>query len=245
MEVRDGFIVGIFNYCDCWCEACALTSRCRLFAENVARMEASLDRHFRPVTEAPPLPQDFRRRRRDGSDCQRDERDRAPASDERSARGRQPALLPEHAEIRARSMAYCLGVHHWLARPRGGASAKACPERAPRVEGGDSVAAISWFASLNASKIARALEGLAEDDGVRTLPPDHDGSAKSRRSASSAHEPRGGLVAGGVVSQSQAQPFVAELVWLGTELEKVFPLARAFVRPGFDEPDEASALVDG
>ena len=23
MEIRDGFIVGIFNYCDRWCETCA------------------------------------------------------------------------------------------------------------------------------------------------------------------------------------------------------------------------------
>ena len=25
MEVQDGFIVGIFNYCDRWCERCPLT----------------------------------------------------------------------------------------------------------------------------------------------------------------------------------------------------------------------------
>ena len=42
MEVRDGFIVGIFNYCDRWCEVCPFTSRCRLFAD-VAESEASLD----------------------------------------------------------------------------------------------------------------------------------------------------------------------------------------------------------
>ena len=53
-----------------------------------------------------------------------------------------------------------------------------------------------------------------------------------------------GLVTGGAVTGSQAQPFVTELAWLGTELERLFPLARAFVRPGFDEPDEAAALVD-
>jgi hypothetical protein len=46
------------------------------------------------------------------------------------------------------------------------------------------------------------------------------------------------------VGEAQAQPFLTELAWLGRQLEKVFPLARAFVRPGFDEPDEAAALVD-
>lgn len=34
MEVRDGFIEGIFNYCDRWCERCKFTSHCRLFADH-------------------------------------------------------------------------------------------------------------------------------------------------------------------------------------------------------------------
>jgi hypothetical protein len=31
MDVRDGFIVGIFNYCDRWCEACAFARRTPAF----------------------------------------------------------------------------------------------------------------------------------------------------------------------------------------------------------------------
>ena len=38
MEVSDGFIVGVYNFCDRWCERCPLTSRCRVFAD-VAEME--------------------------------------------------------------------------------------------------------------------------------------------------------------------------------------------------------------
>src|SRR5689334_464552 len=57
MEVHEGFIVGIFNYCDRWCEACAFTSRCRLFAD-VAEIEASLDPGLKPVVDAPVLPQE-------------------------------------------------------------------------------------------------------------------------------------------------------------------------------------------
>ena len=34
METQDGFIVGVYNYCDRWCERCLLTSRCRVFAEE-------------------------------------------------------------------------------------------------------------------------------------------------------------------------------------------------------------------
>ena len=57
MDIQDGFIVSIFNYCDSWCAACAFTSRCRLFADS-AEFEAGLDPTLKPVVDAPPLPQD-------------------------------------------------------------------------------------------------------------------------------------------------------------------------------------------
>src|SRR5215470_6210325 len=57
MEVRDGFIVGIFNYCNRWCETCAFTSRCRLFAD-AAEIEAKLDPGLKEIVEAPLLPQE-------------------------------------------------------------------------------------------------------------------------------------------------------------------------------------------
>ena len=36
--------------------------------------------------------------------------------------------------------------------------------------------------------------------------------------------------------------FVAELEWLTRELDQAFPRARAFVRPGFDEPEALARL---
>src|SRR5262245_56936966 len=57
MEVRDGYIIGIFNYCDRWCEACAFTSRFGLFAD-VAETHASLDPNLKAVVDAPVLPQE-------------------------------------------------------------------------------------------------------------------------------------------------------------------------------------------
>ena len=56
MEIRDGFIVGVYNYCDAWCDRCAFTSRCRLFADECER-EATLDPNLEPVALAPCLPE--------------------------------------------------------------------------------------------------------------------------------------------------------------------------------------------
>jgi hypothetical protein len=36
--------------------------------------------------------------------------------------------------------------------------------------------------------------------------------------------------------------FIEALVGLGRDLEARFPQARAFVRPGFDEPDAVAAM---
>jgi hypothetical protein len=46
MELRNGFIDNVFSYCDRWCETCALTSWCGLFAD-VAEMEAAHDPHMK------------------------------------------------------------------------------------------------------------------------------------------------------------------------------------------------------
>ena len=53
MEVQDGFILGIYNYCDRWCECCRFTARCRVFAA-VAMHEAMAagDPSYRRVRRA-------------------------------------------------------------------------------------------------------------------------------------------------------------------------------------------------
>ena len=45
-----------------------------------------------------------------------------------------------------------------------------------------------------------------------------------------------------VLTEADAARFMTDLAWLSEALERVFPKARAFVRPGFDEPDEVARL---
>src|SRR5215212_7116601 len=59
MDVQNGFIVGIYNYCDRWCETCRFTSRCRLFADG-AEHEAMTDPEMKAISQAPPHPSDVR-----------------------------------------------------------------------------------------------------------------------------------------------------------------------------------------
>ena len=50
------------------------------------------------------------------------------------------------------------------------------------------------------------------------------------------------LLEAGRERQADVDRFVADLVWLGEAVEQVFPTARAFVRPGLDEPDAVARL---
>ena len=238
MDVRDGFIVGIYNYCDRWCETCAFTSRCRLFAD-VAATEAESDPNLKAIVDAPPLPQDvpppppkWMQELIDEMNEAADDPKAAEAFEEyERSRPKPPA---EHLLIEQRAESYCTRAHAWL---RAHESSLSSDPRDPH-------SVINWFHLQIFVKIHRAFCGLAEfgpDD--YDFPPDHDGSAKvALIGIDRSHAAWLELVERGIASDAEVAPLVDDLVWLGDQLETVFPKARAFVRPGIDEPDEVAML---
>jgi hypothetical protein len=235
MEMRDGFIIGVFNYCDRWCETCALTSYCRVFAD-MAGADAALDVNMAPLISTPP------------ATCGRPGLPVKWLEDvleEMQALGGglltsqeigecEPGMAAAHQDIYERAKAYCLWVHDYVRSL----------ERTDRDESGNPLAVISWFCSLNASKIRRALDGLAEFDGDREFPPDHEGAAKVAllgidRSLTAWQQ----LVEERRITVAQARPCLEELTWMRQQLEAAIPKARAFVRPGFDEPEAVATLL--
>jgi len=235
VEVRDGFIVGIFNYCDRWCEACAFTSRCRLFAD-VAETEASLDPNLKPVVDAPVLPEEGVPPPPPWLQEMIDEMNEAAAKIAVGDLEVPPRRSPrnEHVSVEKRARDYCFRVHPWL---------QSLPYEP--LDPADPRAVIGWFHTMIPAKVHRALSGLGEDcPEDRDWPPDHDGSAKvALLGIERSHAAWLDLIARGAVSDAAAAPFIADLVWLGDALEEVFPGARAFVRPAFDEPDEVARLL--
>lgn len=234
METRDGFIMSIFNYCDRWCEACALTSHCRVFAD-VTRAEASQDPNMAAVVQAPSpvhhFPPGAPRWLEDVFE-QMNALAGLPLTHE-ELMAWDPRMAPEHDEIYERAKAYCQWVYECLGRRDNGGGRGVT----------DPIAVITWFSSLIASKIRRALTGLAEFDGTRDVPPDHEGAAKVAllgidRSFAAWQQ----LVAEQRVGAAEARPCLEELAWIRAQLEAAIPDARAFVRPGFDEPDAVSNL---
>jgi hypothetical protein len=227
MEVRDGFIIGIFNYCDRWCERCAFTAHCRVFADH-AKMEAAFDPNLKALAEAPLLPAEVSPPEPPWMQeliAAANEACRNPPSPEEWERMR-PRVPPEHKPIEARAKQYAVRTVRWLT-PMEGPSSTA---RDPRD-------VISWFHSMIAVKIHRALTKWPDVDSEEDEF-DQDGSAKvALLGIDESHAAWLELIERGIVSPGEAEPFIADLVWLGEALERVRPSARAFVRPAFDEPE--------
>lgn len=232
MEIREGFIIGVFNYCDRWCETCALTSYCRVFAD-VAGEEAAPNGPTGVAAGGPALERPARRLKwlEDVLVEMNSLAGGLLTSDDLAACA--PRLAAGHEEIYQRAKAYGLWAHDCVA-----------PLQADgRRAAGDPVSVIAWFASFTASKIRHALTALAEFDGDREFPPDHEGAAKVAllgldRSDAAWQQ----LVAERRVSAAQATPCLEELRWIRAQLEAAMPNARCFVRPGFDEPDAVTGL---
>jgi hypothetical protein len=234
MEVQGGFIVGIFNYCDSWCEQCAFTSRCRLFADR-AEMEARLDALHAPIVNAPPLPEEAEPEppawMRELIE-EMNEACKQPISDEEWERMK-PRVPAEHAPVNARAKRYGFDTNRWLTTHESG------QRNAPD----DPRDVIAWFHFLIGAKVNRSLTVWpGEDDDFKGW--DADGSAKvALLGIERSHQAWLALVERDVISASEADPFIADLVWLGEALERIRPRARAFVRPGFDEPDAVARLL--
>lgn len=236
MEIRDGFIVGIYNYCDSWCDRCAFTSRCRVFAD-IRQMEAVHDPNMKEVALAPEHPSDTPPPPPTWLQELLAEVNEAPGSPlpKTEFAPRELRMVPEREAIDKRSDAYLRRTRAWLKGQQSDASSAAVDPRS----------VIEWYHMMIHVKAMRALHGLAEDDpGNRDWPADHDGSAKVAligidRSQTAWLD----LVEVGAISAADVIPFVEDLVWLRAALERTFPHARAFVRPGFDEPGEIARLL--
>jgi hypothetical protein len=233
-------IPGIYNYCDRWCERCRFTDRCLVFRETqdedpprdaaslVHRVRASLQRAVERIRA-------IGRRERVGFTALETETE-APVEDAGRAQYELDPLV-----VSARQY----GDLAWrLARALG-------PIVAARGDPAviDAVEIIDWYSSLIGAKTFRAVSGeafardlRAEDAGgsdrdTAGVQADFNGSAKvallgiaASRRAWTVLMMEGKATANGVPAQA-----VRMLDELDAAARLRFPLAPAFIRPGFDE----------
>jgi len=240
MDTQDGFIVGVYNYCDRWCERCTLTGRCRVFAEEqrLAFELASAPRPDGPTAPSSPrgpgsvpvlrslgaLAAAFEELREESIDL--------PAGADADHRPSRSDPTPEEIALHDRARALGHRLWSWLA-----------PEsRAHEPAVKDAVAVLQHFALFVSPKVHRALTGRGGEDWD-TADSDANGSAKAALVAlDQLGEAWLRLAELGAISLIQAAPVLTELQQLTAEMEQRFPHARAFVRPGLDEPEAVAML---
>lgn len=230
MDIQDGFIVGIFNYCDRWCERCPFTSRCRLFATLA---EIDVEPGNGPVTE----PRIVRERRRLATqmvelhaEVEELGEKALPKPGERVGRlpidlepcaGPDPDVVASGAELRNRMRALELSAN-------------------PTVR--QATETIRYFSLFVPIKMMRALSQVARR-GPGEQQSDANGSAKAALMGLDRMESAWRtLIDTHHFPASAAAPFLAEIARMRRNVHRALPDAHKFIRPGFDEPDEVRMM---
>ncbi len=244
------FIRGIYNYCDRWCERCTMTSRCLVFAsearddngpesrdpQNQAfwdRLEGVFEQTIEMIQEAA---DEQGVDMGDVGDAELDELARrldAVRAHPLAALGLEYAAKADgwfkrHSDL-FESKVEELQSAVLTALPGADVEAEACGLRG-------AVEAIRWYQHQVGIKIMRALHRDEHEEEL-DLPSDSDGSAKVALIGIDRS-----IGAWGALRRSLPDPadsaleLLAALNDLRRRTEGAFPNARAFVRPGFDEP---------
>ena len=230
----NNFISGIHNYCDRWCERCEFTHRCSVFVEELAYLEDGGSFEIDEVVEH--LTTIF-------ADTKKMLIQKAEEL------GIDPYAIDdsEFEAIRAREKQFVDNDELSLLAERYWRSAREILEADDLTEleaedkiAADVIAVIRWYYFFIAAKVNRGLRGLLDDEGY-----------KDRGQALDAQSDANGAVKIGLIAiersllgwtylldtdkSDKIPPMIELLEKMKGLLETRFPLAREFVRPGFDE----------
>ena len=226
-------ISGIYNYCDRWCERCPLTSRCLVYATEQEDDDPPESRDIRNEAFWRKLSSVFLETREMIVEWAKEAGvDLAGNGDEDDIRSHRKRQLTDNHPLAKSGKKYANAASDWFR------------EFDQTIEVSDSEGledareVVQWYQYQIAVKTIRALSGRREEEGpeLADFPRDSDGSAKVAligidRSIAAWRLMQLSLPAraGSIVT------LILQLERLRQRLEKGFPEARAFVRPGFDD----------
>ena len=243
-------VTGIYNYCDRWCERCTHGARCLTFQmEQDAAATLPPEAHdvnnatfWQRIGESFALAREMidEYLKREGLTLTEEDLTAAAAQHrlDRARVKKHPVCRAAHAYIGMVDAWFSTGTAAWraMAKELEQAAELRLPGRAPRQECDelrDAVEVIRFYQYFLYPKMGRALGGRLDGDNYG----DADGSAKIALIAMDrslgawsrllAHFPE---------REDATLPLLVHLEKLRRAVERVFPHARAFVRPGLDEP---------
>lgn len=224
-------ISGIYNYCDRWCERCPLTSRCLVYATEQEDNDSPQSRDVCNEAFWRKLSAIFQETldlipgwaAEAGVDLN------ATTVEHETRHKRKRQLVDNHPLTKA-GKKYANAASDWFR------------EFDQTIEIGDLEDArevIQWYQYQIAVKTMRALSGrkeeMEEDPETADFPKDSDGSAKVALIGIDRSIAAWRLMQLALPECVESiVPLILQLARLGQRVEKSFPQARDFVRPGFD-----------
>ena len=247
------FVTGIYNYCDRWCERCPFTSRCLNFAlgdEQFADPESrdiTNKLFWQKLSEMLQVTLDLVKEAAEQEGIDLDALDIEELAEEERLK---EEVAKNHECCRAAKV-YGEMVDDWFDSARDLFGQKedelnpsvvpGIPDVSPFGESdsfGDAVQVVRWYQHQIYVKLMRALRGDLEEKPkiLDEFPNDSDGSAKVAliaidRSIAAWGEIRNHYP----LRDGHILDLLVHLDWLRRRVEKVFPAAREFIRPGFDK----------
>lgn len=243
-------ISGIYNYCDRWCERCPLTSRCLVYATETEDDDSSQTRDLSNEAFWHKLRSVFQETRDMIAEWAREagvDFDKIDEEDNPAQRKRRRQQVDNHPLALA-GKKYANDASDWFRQLDQTIEISDLRvterttqrewESAERLE--DAREVIQWYQYQIAVKTMRALSARldeqAADPECAEFPKDSDGSAKVALIGIDRSIAAWRLVQLALTErEASIVPLILQLERLRHKIEKTFPYAREFVRPGFDE----------
>jgi hypothetical protein len=235
------FIPGIYNYCDRWCERCPQTSHCLNF---VSSEEECADPETRDVQNEAfwlKLSEAFRdalELLKDAAEEHGIDLESIDTEQSHEELERKNAMAKSHEVCRAAKV-YSDLVQDGFASPANLLIASpALDEEEASLE--EAMEVIRWYQHFIYVKLMRAVRGELDEreEELDDLRKDSEGSAKIALIAIDRSIGAWGTIYGlNSFQNEKILRFIAYLDRLREEVEKTFPGARSFARPGFEKID--------
>ena len=251
------FIQSIYNYCDRWCERCPFTARCLNFAvgeeefDNLETQDLDNEAFWKKLSETFQMTLELLEEAAEEQGIDLDSIDTEEVEEE----DRLNDELARDHECSRMAKLYSEMVDDWLDSARDMFSPEEeeisaaeplepldnSPAEKEKDDGlVEPVEVVGWYQHLIYVKLMRAIRGeLSEEPEILDeYPKDSDGSAKVALIGIDRSIAAWGEIRNLFPHRSnQIMDILVHLEQLRRKLEKTFPDARAFIRPGFDKID--------
>jgi hypothetical protein len=235
---KPGNVEGIYNYCDRWCERCSFTSKCLNYAmQDAAGFDKDIDNanfweNLHIIFEATQmmLEEDMKKFGIIQEDIKTEIEKKGKVSDDERS---------EKHPLTKQAMDMGISVMKWLEefhkrndkleeigiKPG---------EQEPNLK--NAIEVLSWYALFISAKINRAVSYFYDDFEDESLKFDSNGSAKIALVAiDRSIEAWTFLYTKLSADEEIILKYLLELSSIQKQMETLFPEARKFIRPGFDE----------